>query len=62
MPHERYLLPFPTTGTWRELLNTDDLAFGGSGVKDPEITLNDGSHLIASISIPPLATVWFKRV
>ena len=62
MPHERYLLPFPTTGTWRELLNTDDLAFGGSGVKNPEISLNDGSHLIASISIPPLATVWFKRV
>ena len=61
MPHERYLLPFPTTGTWREVLNTDDLAFGGSGVTNSQITLNDGAHLLASISIPPLATVWFKR-
>jgi len=61
IPHERYQLPFPTTGTWMEVLNTDDLAFGGSGVKNTAITLNDGAHLIAEIALPPLATIWFKR-
>jgi len=61
MPHERYLLPFPTTGTWSQVLNTDDIAFGGSGVTNPPISINDGGHLIAQIAIPPLATIWFKR-
>lgn len=61
VPHERYQLPFPTKGTWEEILNTDDLTFGGSGVSNSTITLNDGGHLIAQIAIPPLATIWFKR-
>lgn len=61
VPHERYQLPFPTTGTWSEVLNTDDLSFGGSGVFNSPIALTDGGHLIAQIAIPPLATIWFKR-
>ncbi|CAB4930022.1 unannotated protein [freshwater metagenome] len=62
VPHERYQLPFPTTGTWQEVLNTDDLAFGGSGITNTPVVLNDGGHLIAQIAVPPLATIWFKRV
>ena len=62
MPHERYQLPFPTIGKWQEVLNTDGLAFGGSGITNTDITLTDGGHLIAQIAIPPLATIWFKRV
>ncbi len=62
MPHERYQLPFPTIGKWQEVLNTDGLAFGGSGITNSDITLTDGGHLIAQIAIPPLATIWFKRV
>ncbi len=61
MPHERYQLPFPTTGTWTEVLNTDDLAYGGSGVSNEPISINDGAHLVAEVHIPPLATIWFKR-
>ena len=61
MPHERYQLPFPTIGTWHEVLNTDGLAFGGSGITNSDITLTDGGHLIAQVAIPPLATIWFKR-
>jgi len=61
MPHEHYQLPFPTAGTWHEVLNTDDLAFGGSGIMNQAITIKDASHLIAYVAIPPLATVWFKR-
>ena len=61
MPHENYSLPFPTTGTWTEVLNTDDLAYGGSGVTNEPTVLNDAAHLVAQVRIPPLATIWFKR-
>ena len=61
-PHERYQMPFPTAGTWSEVLNTDDLAYGGSGISNSDVILTDGGHLIAQIAIPPLATIWFKRV
>ncbi|CAB5044081.1 unannotated protein [freshwater metagenome] len=61
MPHEHYQLPFPTTGTWSEVLNTDDFAYGGSGVSNSAIEINDGAHLTAQVKIPPLATLWFKR-
>ncbi len=61
MSHERYQLPFPTTGTWTEVLNTDDFAYGGSGVSNEPIGINDGAHLSSQVRIPPLATIWFKR-
>lgn len=61
MPHERYLLTFPTKGTWTEALNTDAIEFGGSGVTNPPIVITDGGHVSVSVKIPPLATVWFKR-
>jgi 1,4-alpha-glucan branching enzyme len=59
IPHDNYQLPFPTAGTWIELLNTDDLAYGGSGVSNESVLVSESQ--IASVRIPPLATVWFKR-
>ena len=59
VPHESYQLPFPTSGTWTELLNTDDSAYGGSGVRNDQVVV--GQSQLASVRIPPLATVWFKR-
>ena len=59
VPHDSYRLPFPALGTWDEVLNTDDLAYGGSGITNPPIVV-DGS-LISTVRIPPLASVWFKR-
>ena len=61
MPHENYSLPFPTTGTWTEVLNTDDLAYGGSGITNEPVAVTDGAQLVAQVRIPPLATIWFKR-
>jgi 1,4-alpha-glucan branching enzyme len=52
-------MPFPTAGTWSEVLNTDDPAYGGSGIRNKLIVV--GQSQIASVRIPPLATVWFKR-
>ena len=59
VPHESYQMPFPTSGTWVELLNTDDPSYGGSGVRNEPIVV--GQSQMASVRIPPLATVWFKR-
>ena len=59
VPHENYQLPFPNAGIWREVLNTDDISFGGSGVSNDQLIV--GASQIASVRIPPLATVWFKR-
>jgi 1,4-alpha-glucan branching enzyme len=59
VPHENYQLPFPNAGIWSEVLNTDDLSFGGSGISNEPVIV--GASQIASVRIPPLATVWFKR-
>jgi 1,4-alpha-glucan branching enzyme len=59
VPHENYQLPFPNAGIWREVMNTDDLAYGGSGISNEQLVVS--ASQIASVRIPPLATVWFKR-
>jgi 1,4-alpha-glucan branching enzyme len=59
VPHESYQLPFPSAGTWTEVLNTDDIKYGGSGINNHEVVVSQSQ--IASVRIPPLATVWFKR-
>ena len=59
VPHENYQLPFPSAGTWIEVLNTDDPIYGGSGVHNEQVVVSQSQ--MASVRIPPLATVWFKR-
>ena len=59
VPHESYQLPFPSAGTWTEVLNTDDPAYGGSGVHNDHVVVSQSQ--MVSVRIPPLATVWFKR-
>ena len=59
VPHESYQLPFPSAGTWTEVLNTDEIGYGGSGVKNTDVIVAESQ--MALVRIPPLATVWFKR-
>ena len=59
VPHEQYSVPLPLSGKWIEILNTDDLRYGGSGVTNTEITSVDGAPTI--LRVPPLATIWLKR-
>lgn len=65
VPHEAYRLPIPVEGDWHEILNTDDLRFGGSGVTNTSIAVlheeNRGYSRSAVIRIPPLGTVWLAR-
>lgn len=59
IPHENYQLPFPSAGTWLEVINTDDSTYGGSGICNNQVVVSQSQ--IASVRIPPLATLWFKR-
>ncbi|WP_326596452.1 1,4-alpha-glucan branching enzyme [Streptomyces sp. NBC_01803] len=50
---------------WTEVLNTDDLAYGGSGVTNPDPLKSDptpshGRETSVSPTLPPLATIWLR--
>ena len=62
VPHEQYSLRLPVSGVWREVINTDDLKYGGSGVTNHSFAVDVDTNLHATVRIPPLATVWFERV
>lgn len=63
-PLENYRLGLPE-GNWREVLNSDDIAFGGGGVTNGEVRLeadgcNGFSHS-AALRIPPLGATFLLR-
>ena len=62
VPQEHYSLPMPLAGRWREIINTDSVEFGGSGVYNTEIIAHpnerDGFPAEATLRLPPLATIW----
>jgi 1,4-alpha-glucan branching enzyme len=65
VPREGYRIGVPVLGTYTEALNTDDVAYGGSGVSNPpleaeEITAHGKPYSIA-LHLPPLATVILTR-
>ncbi|WP_059012640.1 1,4-alpha-glucan branching enzyme [Streptomyces specialis] len=50
---------------WTEVLNTDDLAYGGSGVTNPDPLKSDptpshGHGTSVTPTLPPLATIWLR--
>jgi 1,4-alpha-glucan branching enzyme len=63
-PLEGYRVGLPE-GTWREALNSDDVAFGGGGVTNAEVVLDrepaNGFAQSASLRIPPLGAVFLLR-
>ncbi|WP_166140584.1 1,4-alpha-glucan branching protein GlgB [Nocardioides ochotonae] len=66
-PHHGYRLALPAAGRWEEVLNTDAATYTGSGVGNlGAVTALEGEHLghpaHADIVVPPLATVWLRRV
>jgi 1,4-alpha-glucan branching enzyme len=56
-----YRIRVPFSGTWREILNTDAEAYGGSNVGNAGAirTLDDGRVSEVSLVIPPLAAIFF---
>jgi 1,4-alpha-glucan branching enzyme len=61
VPHEHYTLPLPLSGRWVEVINTDDVDFGGSGMRNAPIEARAQSGNYVTIRIPPLATIWLEQ-
>ena len=64
-PHEGYRLALPAGGQWREVLNTDDPKYAGSGVTNGSITADAGPwygrDYSAIVRIPPLGVAVFAQ-
>lgn len=61
---ENFRLPVPISGSWHQVMNTDELKYGGSGVgNNSQLTLDQSEYFgrpaSALITLPPLATCWF---
>jgi 1,4-alpha-glucan branching enzyme len=66
IPHSDFRLGLPEAGEWREVVNTDASTYTGSGVGNlGSVTAHegeiDGQPAHATLVLPPLATVWFRR-
>jgi len=65
LTHVNYRIGVPRPGFWKELLNSDAREYGGSGqgnlggVEAAPIPLHDRPYSL-TITLPPLATVFFK--
>jgi len=62
-PHEGYRVGLPADGEWEEILNTDDEAFGGSGVVNAGPIIAEpvpwnGRPASVELRLPPLGAVW----
>ena len=57
--YHNYIIHVPLAGTWREVLNTDSLHYGGSNVGNVgEVRTLEGAGPELRLTIPPLATIF----
>jgi 1,4-alpha-glucan branching enzyme len=66
VPHHGYRVGLPTGGRWRELINTDAQSYYGSGVGnfggvDAIHESWHGREFSATLSLPPIATLWLRH-
>ena len=61
---EGYQMGVPVAGTYKELLSSDDEAYGGSGVHNKPLRSHKkpmhGFDQSISVTLPPLSTVYFS--
>ena len=67
VPRDGYRVGLPSAGTWREIINTDASAYGGSGIGNMGAVVAEavpwhGRPYSAALTVPPLATVMFLAV
>ncbi|HZP30111.1 MAG TPA: 1,4-alpha-glucan branching protein GlgB, partial [Acidimicrobiia bacterium] len=63
VPRTGYRLGLPAGGRWRELLNTDEVRYGGGGVGNPRPVAAEerpwhDQPFSAEVTLPPLGVVW----
>jgi 1,4-alpha-glucan branching enzyme len=57
--YQRYRLPVPFGGKWREIFNSDSAHYGGSNVGNVgEVQASDGASPELRLTIPPLAAIF----
>ena len=57
-PHTSYRLALPVNGVWEEIINSDAVIYGGSGMGNMgQVTVQDGAALV---TLPPLSTIMLK--
>ena len=65
LPRHGYRIGMPSAGTWRELINTDNAVYGGSGVGNGELATEAvAAHRRAQsvvLNLPPLACLVLTR-
>lgn len=70
-PYENFRIALPKDGKWKEILNTDDIKYGGSGVvnlgdKNGEIVADKiywtGREFSAEFRVPPLGAFFLKHL
>jgi 1,4-alpha-glucan branching enzyme len=60
LPRHDYYLPLPAGGVWKEIVNSDAVQYGGSGVGNMgTVTAKNGG---AALMLPPLATIMLEFV
>jgi 1,4-alpha-glucan branching enzyme len=65
VPREDYRIGLPRPGVWREIMNTDAVLYGGSGVGNlgavqASAVPSHGFPASVSLRLPPLATVYLR--
>jgi len=65
VPRHGYQLPLPQGGAWREILNSDGLDYGGSGMGNlGQVNADAGAYkgmpASAMVTLPPLATILLR--
>ena len=63
--YDDFTIGLPRPGVLKELINSDDVKYGGSGIHNaPEIASEDAPFLehpcSAKITLPPMSAVWFR--
>jgi 1,4-alpha-glucan branching enzyme len=66
VPRHNYLIGVPQPGIWREILNSDSVAYGGSGAGNlggAETVLKKahGREQSLSLTLPPLAAIYLRH-
>lgn len=64
-PHHHYTVAMPHAGRWQEILNTDALDYGGSGVGNMgRVNAREkpwaGRAASAELTLPPLGALWLR--
>ncbi|HKL12955.1 MAG TPA: 1,4-alpha-glucan branching protein GlgB [Halanaerobiales bacterium] len=67
VPRENYKIGVPLEGRYKEIFNTDQEKYGGSGISNEELIKSKKEELHGfsqsiEVTVPPLAAVYLKRI